>query len=305
MKQSWNILDNCVKKNNQKYACDVCDYSTSNKSQYNRHLITDKHRVNVSETHLKQNETQKVHQCVCGIIFNSRTTLWRHKKTCTKLDTSQTTAQSNFITPELLMELIRDNKEMKQIILEQNNTINNLVKNGVVTNNTITQTNSNNNAFNLNFFLNETCKNAMNMNEFLDSINLQLSDIVDVGKLGYVEGMSKIIAKNLNDIDETLRPIHCTDKKRETFYIKDENKWTKEEDDRKKIKKFINTIANKNIKLLPVFRETYPDYSDSSSKMSDKYDKIVLEVMGGAGNNDLEKEDKIIRNISKCVVLNK
>jgi hypothetical protein len=199
------------------------------------------------------------------------------------------------------MELIKDNKEMKQIILEQNNTISNLVKNGVVTNNnnTITQTNSHNKAFNLNFFLNETCKNAMNITDFVDSIKLQLNDLMDVGELGYVEGLSKIIVKNLNDIDETLRPIHCTDKKRETMYVKDEGEWNKEDEKKTKLTKAVKKIADKNITLLPAFREKYPEYKNSSSKTSDKYDKMVLEVM----TTDENKNEKIIKNISKVTTI--
>jgi hypothetical protein len=179
-----------------------------------------------------------------------------------------------------------------------------IVKNG--TNNTInttTHTNSHNKAFNLNFFLNETCKNAMNITDFVDSIKLQLSDLMEVGEIGYVEGISKIIVNNLNNLDETIRPIHCTDKKRETFYIKDENHWEKEDDEKKKIKKVIKNIANKNIRLLPQFREKYPEYNNSSSKISDKHDKMVIEAMGGTGNDDIEKEEKIIKNISKATTI--
>ena len=182
-----------------------------------------------------------------------------------------------------------------------------LIKNGVSntitnTSNTInntTHTNSHNKAFNLNFFLNETCKNAMNITDFVDSIKLQLNDLIDVGELGYVEGISKIIVKNLNNLDETIRPIHCTDKKRETMYIKDEGEWSKEDENKTKLKKAINKIADKNIKLLPVFREKYPEYKNAYSKTSDKYDKLVIEVM----DTDEGKKEKIIKNISKVTVI--
>jgi hypothetical protein len=162
-------------------------------------------------------------------------------------------------------------------------------------NNNTTHTNSHNKAFNLNFFLNETCKNAMNITDFVDSIKLQLSDLMELGELGYVEGISKIIVKNLNNLDETERPIHCTDKKRETMYIKDEGEWNKEDEKKTKLKKAINKIADKNIRLLPQFREKYPEYKDSRSKTSDKYDKIVIEAM----TCDEDKNEKIIKKISK------
>jgi hypothetical protein len=183
---------------------------------------------------------------------------------------------------------------MKDLILE-------IVKNGTYnTNNTnnTTHTNSHNKAFNLNFFLNETCKNAMNITDFVDSIKLQLSDLIDVGELGYVEGISKIIVKNLNSLDETERPVHCTDKKRETMYVKDQGQWEKD-DNKGKLTRAVKRIANKNIDLLPRFREKYPEYSNSSSKLSDKYDKMVIEVM----ETDPEKHEKIIRNISKATII--
>jgi hypothetical protein len=140
----------------------------------------------------------------------------------------------------------------------------------------------------------------MNISDFVDSIKLQLSDLMDVGELGYVDGISKIIVSNLNNLDETIRPIHCTDKKRETYYIKDQDKWEKEDDNKTKLKRVVNTIANKNIRLLPQFREKYPEYKNSSAKISDTYDKLVIEVM----TTDMDKDDKIIRNISKATVIN-
>ena len=175
-----------------------------------------------------------------------------------------------------------------------------VLENGTMNNShNTTTTNSHNKAFNLNFFLNETCKNAMNITDFVDSIKLQLGDLMDVGELGYVEGISKIIVKNLNNLDETIRPIHCTDKKREIMYIKDEGEWNKEDEKKTKLKKAINKIADKNIRLLPTFREKYPDYKDSHSKTSDKYDKMVIEAM----TSDEDKNEKIIKNISKVTTI--
>jgi len=313
MKQN---VTNLVPKSSDKYQCLNCDYTTSRKSQYMRHILTDKHHRNQNETFVtdlvpKSSENVNVHQCFCGIRFNNRTTLWRHKKVCknqTAIETDnvgQPIDRLHFITPELVMELIQDNKEMKNIILEQTNTINNLIKNGITqTNyNTNSLNNNNNKTFNLQFFLNETCKDAMNIMDFVDSIKLQLSDLEKIGEIGYAQGISNIITSNLKALDITQRPVHCTDKKRETMYIKDENKWEKEDDNNTKLRKVIKRIANKNITLLPQFREKYPEYSDSSSKISDKYDHIVVEAMGGMGNNDLDKENKIIHNISKCVTI--
>jgi len=157
--------------------------------------------------------------------------------------------------------------------------------------------------FNLQFFLNETFEYATNIMDFVDSIKLQLSDLEKIGEFGYAQGISNIITSNLKALDITQRPVHCTDKKRETMYIKDENKWEKEDDNNTTLRKVIKRIANKNITLLPQFREKYPEYRDSSSKISDKYVHIVVEAMGGMGNNDLDKENKNIHNISKCVTI--
>ena len=139
----------------------------------------------------------------------------------------------------------------------------------------------------------------MNITDFVDSIKLQLNDLMEVGELGYVEGISKIIVKNLNNLDETIRPIHCTDKKRETMYVKDQGEWNKEDDNKTKLKKAITKVADKNIRLLPQFREKYPEYKNSSSKISDKYDKMVVEAM----TLDEDKNEKIIKNISKVTTI--
>jgi hypothetical protein len=204
---------------------------------------------------------------------------------------------------------MKENKEIKEMILEifkngitnntnntNNNTTNNTTNNNTTNN---THTNSHNKAFNLNFFLNETCKNAMNITDFVDSIRLQLTDLIEVGELGYVEGISKIIVKNLNNLDETIRPVHCTDKKRETMYVKDDGEWSKEDDNKTRLKKAINKVADKNIRLLPQFREKYPEYRNASSKISDVHDKLVIEVM----ETDDNKKEKIIRNISKVTTI--
>jgi hypothetical protein len=145
----------------------------------------------------------------------------------------------------------------------------------------------------------------MNFSEFIDSIQLQLVDLERVGDLGYVEGISNIIVKNLNYLDVTQRPIHCTDKKRETLYIKDENIWEKEDELNSKVRKGIKRVARKNSFLLKDFREKYPEYNNSQSNVSDKYNTIVVEAMGGNGNNDVEKENKIIKNISRVVSIEK
>jgi hypothetical protein len=200
---------------------------------------------------------------------------------------------------QLIMMLIKENSELKNMVLDVCQKIQ-PITNTVNSHNV----NSNNKTFNLNVFLNETCKDAMNITDFVDSLKLQLSDLENVGEIGYVNGISNIIVKNLNLLDENKRPIHCADKKREVLYIKDEDKWEKDEE-KKKIRKIIKKVACKNQRLLPEFKKEHPDCGKYNSKYSDQYNKLVVESMGGSGDNDLEKEDKIIRNIAKEVTIDK
>ena len=281
----------------QEFSCKLCDYKCFKKSNYDRHLLTAKHRKQQKTSKNEQNEQKLSIYCCenCGKEYNDRTGLWRHKKQCMN-NTVNSLDKKDEIIDRLLKqnsELIKEQTDIKNLILE-------IVKNG--THNTTTNhTNSHNKAFNLNFFLNETCKNAMNITEFVDSIKLQLNDLMEVGEIGYVEGISKIIVKNLNNLDETIRPIHCTDKKRETMYIKDEGQWAKEDNNKTRLRKVVKRVANKNIRLLPEFREKFPDYSNSSCKISDTYDKIVVEAMCSDDNMD----EKIIKKISNATIISK
>jgi hypothetical protein len=249
--------------------------------------------------------------CECGNNYSSHSGLWKHKNLChnNTNNSNQEITNNNeksdvSLLVDLVKQLVKENKELQTMMIEKSNNVTlELIKNGINNNtNNNNNTNSHNKAFNLNFFLNETCKNAMNITDFVDSIKLQLSDLISIGDVGYVEGMSNIIVKKLNDLDETERPIHCTDKKRETIYIKDEDKWEKDDEDKKKLRKIINNISYRSQKLLPKFKEVYPDYDDSDSKRSDQYSKIIIESMD---DRNKEKQDKIIKNISKRVLIEK
>jgi len=283
-------------KGQSKYVCKPCDFVCCKKYGWDRHILTAKHiEVTESEQMVTEKGQKGQKNCCenCGKEYLSRNGLWKHKQKCNQIEKDETKQETtkneiNF-DKDLFMMLINQNKELLEI-----------VKNGTMNNNhNTTHTNSHNKAFNLNFFLNETCKNAMNITDFVDSIKLQLSDLMDVGELGYVEGISKIIVKNLNNLDETIRPVHCTDKKRETMYIKDEGEWNKEDEKKTRLKKVVTKIADKNIRLLPQFREKYPEYKNSCSKVSDAYDKMVIEVM----TCDEDKNEKIVKNISKVTTI--
>jgi hypothetical protein len=145
----------------------------------------------------------------------------------------------------------------------------------------------------------------MNITDFVNSLQLQLTDLEKVGEFGYIEGISKIIIKNLKALDVTLRPVHCTDKKRETMYIKDQDKWEKEDENKSKLHKMVRNVSKKNIDLISDYKLLYPDWKKSTSKVSDKFNVIIIESMGGAGDNDFEKEEKIIKRVAKEVFVNK
>jgi hypothetical protein len=193
-------------------------------------------------------------------------------------------------------DIIKENSELKNLMME-------VIKTG--THNTTNNTNSHNKTFNLQFFLNETCKNAMNIMDFVDSLKLQLNDLERMGEIGFVNGMSNIIIKNLQNMDVTERPVHCTDQKREVMYVKDEGKWDKEDESKPKLRKAIKHIAHKNAKLIGEFKTKYPDYNTCASKISTQYNTMVIEAMGGIGSNDLCNENKIIKRISKEIMVDK
>ena len=297
-----------ISHNYPKFNCEICNTNTNNKKDYEKHLLTSKHykltSVNKTLTNSPQTEVVCDFLCqTCNKHYKSRVGLWKHKKKCNN-DKNCNYENSDEIVDkdQLILMLIKQNSELIKDTSEFKNMMMEVIKNG--THNT-TNTNSHNKTFNLQFFLNETCKDAMNIMDFVDSIKLQLTDLEKFGKLGFVEGISNIIVKNLNSLDETKRPVHCTDTKREVMYIKDENKWEKENENKQKLRKAIKCVVRKNSKLLNDFRDKHPDCIKSDSKYSDQYNKLVVEAFGGKGDNDLEKEDKIIKNIAKHVTIDK
>ena len=299
-----------VPKSSKNFICACCDYITSRKSQYDRHMSTEKHKKKENDSKMVVNDSEKVPKssknfiCECGKIYKFDSGFYRHKKTCNKDNISK-----NMNNKDLVIYLMKENTELKQMmmetqtqVVETQGQVMELLKNG--THNT--NTNSHNKTFNLNFFLNETCKNAMNIMDFVNSLQLQLSDLEKMGEVGYVNGMSNIIINSLKEMDITERPVHCTDTKREILYVKDEDKWDKESVEKPKIRKAIKHVARKNALLLQQYKDKYPDCIKSDSKYSDDYNKLMIEAMGGKGNiNDTVIEKKIIKNISHEIIVDK
>ena len=283
-----------------KYYCNVCDYKCSKKYNWEKHLATSKHKnttfYDKSGNSVAKKEP-KMYKCDnCKKMYLHHSSLWNHKKKCNYINELNKEDKPEICDKELIISLLKQNAELLEIV--KNGSTNNIT-------NTINQNNCNNKTFNLQVFLNETCKDAMNLSEFIENISLQLSDLENMGKLGYVEGVSNIIIKSLNALEVEKRPMHCTDKKREIMYVKDDDEWQKEQDDKKRIKQVISSIVSKNLQLLTEYETKYPECMNPESKKSDEYNKIIMEMMGGGMNAGEKNKEKIIRKIVKEVVIDK
>jgi len=293
-------------KNAEKLYCEKCNFKCFKKSNWEIHLLTRKHKNRIKLNDFEYKKYQIMPNCQifkckkCDKEYKARNSLWYHEKKCNvkeiETDDIPVTNLTNLIT-EIIKdnnEIIKDNNEFKQLIIE-------LCKNGINNNIITNNTNCNNKTFNLHVFLNETCKNAMNIMDFANSIQLKLTDLENIGELGYVEGISKIIIDNLKLLDVTERPVHCSDFKRDVLYVKDSDKWEKENDNYTKIKKVINCITDKNISLIPKWKKENPDCINSNSNKSTQINKIIMQTM----ETDSSKNDKIIKNIAKEVIIDK
>ena len=300
---SCDFSNQNIAKNGDKYSCEKCDYYTSNLYDYKKHINTIKHKsCDKSIFSMDENKKSQEHNFICENCnkkYKDNSGLWRHKKKCNSNNNYQNDKDPIKIEStdkELINYLIKENQDFKNLILE-------IVKKDSYNNcNNITTTNSHNKTFNLQFFLNETCKNAMNISDFVDSIKLQLIDLENVAKIGYVEGLSKIIIKNLKALDVTERPVHCSDSKRDTMYVKDEDKWAKENENNEKVLKAIEDIANKNSKMVKEWKIKNPECSSSKSHKADVYSHIMIQAV--CSNNNANN-NKILKKLAKEVTIDK
>jgi len=335
------------------YACELCKFITTNKKDYNRHVLTPKHATamfndaNISKTPKKTQDASNAYLCICGKEYKHQSSLWNHKQKC-KINsvsnntplilqeahaTPATDGSTNQISCELVIELLKQNNEFRELLkdqnkqmmeqnkyfienqnkqtieqnkqmMEQNKQMMELVSKGV--GNTINSNNTTKNKFNLNIFLNEQCKDAMNIMDFVNSLQLKLSDLERVGELGYVKGIGHIVLNKLKALDVCKRPIHCSDLKRETMYVKDENAWEKENGKNEKITKMIKHVAHKNQRQINEWRQENPEHKNPESVLCDKYLAIVNQSMGGSTeDDDINNYNKIIKNIAKEVIIDK
>jgi uncharacterized protein YxeA len=304
--------------NKKIFNCECCDYVCSKNSEYIRHLLTKKHIGNASG-----NNKITIIKCkFCNKIYKSKKGLWGHNKICLNVTniTENKIIQDEHMSDESISKasiidtsnnviqlLINENKDFKNMIIELVKSNTELQKQmidvcqKIQPGNTVINTNSHNKTFNLQVFLNEECKDAMNMSDFINSIEIKISDLVNIGKLGYVEGMSNIIIKQLNDTDINKRPVHCSDAKRETLYVKEENKWEKDTPETKQMLTAVWGVNKKNYQILNTWKETHPKCMDSKSNQSDEYMKVVSKVMDG----DVENINKVIKKVAKQVFIDK
>ena len=296
-------------KNAELFICEKCDFKCSKQSDWTRHILRPKH-LRIQNGTKKTPENAIPYLCSqCGKKYKYSAGLWKHTKNGCNVIMEDT---PNIIITSLIdenKELINDNKDFKNLILDlmKNNEqlqkqMLEVCKNG---NNTInSNNNSHNKTFNLQFFLNEQCKDAMNIKDFIDSFQLQFADLERVGELGYVDGISDIIIKKLNEMDVYKRPIHCSDTKRDIMYVHTENVWEKETNSHDRLRSLIRQVTHKNIKLIPLWAATHPQARDNQHPLNETYLGMVGQAMGGRGDLE-ESENKIIKRIAKTVYIDK
>ena len=315
--------------NNINFVCEYCNYTTNHRGRYNRHNNTESHHAtklgkyviksefvcefchyttiyknnydrHVKSKHPLNSSSFQSYTCNnCGIKYKTASGLWKHiKNVCNK-------KSDTGITNEMFIEMMSQNKELQNVLVQQNEDYKNKILElstiqPMITNNTTNNTTNNNQKLNLNIFLNETCKDAINFSEFMNSIHVSNEDLEKTASLGYVDGISRIIVNALKNTDMEHRPLHCTDIKRETVYIKEGNKWDKENKEQENLKRAVQYISNKNLGKIQEWKKENPESLDSNHRKSE-----VLNIMYSTSlSREPDKEDpKIIRNVLKEIVL--
>ena len=326
--------DKIPSKTFQCFCCEKCNFTTSRLSQYNAHLITAKHkRMTNDDIFFPEPST---HECVCGKKYIHRQGLYKHKKKCSQLCENtivenltkvepniENTPVKNTLTPDLFMEILKENKEIQNVLIEQNKELQNkllqkeselhtkllqqnaehhkqiieLTSKQMIVNNNTNSNNTQNNQFNIQLFLNDTCKDAINIDQFIKNIQISISDLENVGNQGYVQGISDIIIKNLRTLELTKRPMHCTDIKRETIYIKDADKWEKDSEGKPKLKSAISRVAKKNLAKIQDWYKDHPEVTVLDSKDYEMNHKLIRQSFG---DGDLDVlQNKVVKQLTK------
>ena len=297
----------------KKYMCEFCNISCSKKNDWSRHINTRKHKCKSDLQYLEMKNSAKKYECKCGKIYDTNCGLWKHmrKNNCNNEDINKYSENTIInvthdvkLLTNLIMEVVKSNSDLQKQTLDMQQQILEVCKNSNNTTNNNINNNSHNKTFNMQVFLNEKCKDAMNLTDFVNSMTLQFSDLEELGELGYVEGISRQMVRKLNEMDVYKRPIHCSDLKRETMYVRDNDVWEKETEIYDKLRKAIKYITKKNGDLMIPWRDAHPQCMKLEHPLNDIYLGIMNQAMGGKGEF-AESESKIIRKISKCVTIDK
>ena len=280
------------KKVPPKFFCEKCLYATSRKSQWIRHLSTTKHKMDNLDNTVDNSQSSKPRfVCVCGKQYKYNSGLSKHKKKCPQLMENKiyterarlptTSSDSSHLTVEMFNKVVQQNNTLMEKLVEMSKD-----------RHVINYQNCHNKKMTINVFLNEQCKNAMNLTDFVENVKVSLDDLQYTKEHGYVKGISNIFFKNLQDLEPTERPIHCSDKKRLQFYVKEENKWEKDKNN-EKIDQTIESVTVKQIKQLKEWEQNHPNYL-TNDKLLNEWHTMIQQIMGG-GNNEIDKNKEQIK----------
>jgi len=324
-------------KNSKKlkeFNCENCNFTCCNKQDYTRHILTAKHKI-LTNPNEKTPKNSKAYICACGKEYKHASSLSGHKKKCnyeedinneddeTTEPVITTASPGDFSNqPTMILELLRENQEFKQLMIDQNKQMQDtqsqlqqsyaqntelqsqmveMFKEGKTINN-ISNTS---NKFNLNFFLNNTCKDAMNITDFIGELAVHIDEIEYIGHHGYVNGMTKIIMERLKDMDITKRPIHCTDIKRETMYIKDKDEWCKDTDELTKLRKILTRITMNNYRTVPKWKTAHPKCEEMDTRDYNFCYKMMRVILGDVEEAQVKLDNKIIKTMAKELFIRK
>jgi hypothetical protein len=306
-------------KNICEYNCSNCNFTTGNKSKYSRHCLTARH-IKLTTSYENGLNGPITFPCKnCNKNYKSRMGLWQHSKKCSPDSNKDVVTENPVIDTNLFMKLIQQNEKLQNLLIQQSNEhktmliqqskensvlVNKLIERepGNNNNNTINgNVTNNNNKFNLNFFLNETCKDAMNIKEFMENIRITFNDLLKIGDEGFVNGVSDIFIKQLQDLDVSKRPIHCTDSKRETIYFKEDDVWNKDDKEKTRLKQLIERVEYRNVAALRDWCNENPDAKVNNTPNNLLKDKIYFQTLQG----DERTRDKIIKNMVKQITVDK
>jgi uncharacterized C2H2 Zn-finger protein len=308
------------------FECKKCNFTSSNKKDYSRHILTAKHQ-NLTNLTEKTPKNPLPFQCQkCGKIYKSRVGSWQHSKKCELMTASNLIAikkDTNHPDTNTFVDILKQNNDFKSLMVDQSKQMqemqvelyhqqveNNKLQERLIEavkysgNHIQNQTiNHNNQKFNLNFFLNTTCKDAMNMSEFIENINVDFKDIENIGKDGYVSGMTNMILSRIKDLDITKRPLHCTDLKRETMYIKENDEWSKDTTENIKLRNMITIVAKQNYTVVPFWRKEHPECNETDHPKYNLCMDIMRNIIGDVGMEQARLDSKVIKNLSKSIFI--